>query len=153
MPTSSRPDDFKYLTVSDIIDVVHKLVDERLTEKEPIPPAQAVDLSKLEQALLAPSASAHGADAYPELCDKTAVLLYSLVKGHAWANGNKRIGTVSTFLFLYENGHWWDARPAEMFAHVTWVAASDARSFKEALAYLSAYFRQKLVPVPSEIQT
>lgn len=140
-----------YLTVPDILDVVHKLVEERLTAREPVPPARAVDLAKLEAALGAPQRTGGGSDLYPELADKTAILLYSMVKAHAWSNGNKRIGTVSTFLFLAENDKWWAANGNDIQAHVRWIATSEARCFQEVLAYLKKYFRMQLTEIPPDV--
>lgn len=110
-----------------------------------MPPFANVDLPKLESALAAPQRTMFGEELYPALSDKAAILHYSLVKGHAWSNGNKRMGTVATFLFVGFNGHWWRLDDSELFTHVTWVAASDARCYAEVIAYLRAYFRQRLV--------
>lgn len=43
-------------------------------------------------------------DIYPSLEEKAAILLYLIVKNHAFADGNKRIGAVCFLLFLQQNG-------------------------------------------------
>jgi prophage maintenance system killer protein len=112
-PTSSAPE-IKYLTVSDIRDVVHAYIARELTRQEPVPAWETVDLNKLEAALAAPQRSAFGFEPYPELADKAAILLYSMAKAHAWGNGNKRMSFVATLLFLGINGHWWDANSEDI---------------------------------------
>lgn len=43
-------------------------------------------------------------DIYPSLEEKAAILLYLIVKNHAFADGNKRIGAACFLLFLQQNG-------------------------------------------------
>lgn len=59
---------------------------------------------KLEAALERPKASAFGSDAYPAVAEKAAALLQSLVVGHPFMDGNKRIGLGACLLFLELNG-------------------------------------------------
>lgn len=42
-------------------------------------------------------------DFYPSLEEKAAMLLYLIIKNHAFADGNKRIGAACFLLFLKEN--------------------------------------------------
>jgi death on curing protein len=121
-------------------------VTRHLTEVEPMPEWGTVDLHKLEGALGAPSRTLGTEDAYPTFGEKTAILAYSMIKAHAWANGNKRMALISTLLFTALNAKWWDVLPEDARAHVTWIAASDSRCFPEVIAYLTKYFDQKIVP-------
>jgi death-on-curing protein len=43
-------------------------------------------------------------DAYPDLWAKAAALLHSIVKNHPLVDGNKRLGWLSTAVFLELNG-------------------------------------------------
>ena len=43
-------------------------------------------------------------DAYPSLEEKAAMLLYLVVKNHAFVDGNKRIAAACFLLFLERNG-------------------------------------------------
>lgn len=45
-----------------------------------------------------------GADAYPDLWTKAAALLQPVVKNHPLIDGNKRLGWLSTAVFLELNG-------------------------------------------------
>ncbi len=62
------------------------------------------DVGLLESALARPAATAFGADAYPELEDKGAALVHSLVRNHALVDGNKRLGLMGLIVFLGVNG-------------------------------------------------
>ena len=45
-----------------------------------------------------------GEDLYPELAEKAAALLHSLVMNHPFVDGNKRVGAMAAELFLVVNG-------------------------------------------------
>ena len=48
--------------------------------------------------------TAFGDDAYPDIWTKAAALLQSIVTNHALVDGNKRLGWLSTGVFLEING-------------------------------------------------
>jgi death-on-curing protein len=62
------------------------------------------DLGQLESAIAQPHATFDGNHLYPELVDKAAALGFSLVQGHAFADGNKRVGYAAMEVFLLLNG-------------------------------------------------
>ncbi|MBX9639430.1 MAG: type II toxin-antitoxin system death-on-curing family toxin [Mycobacteriaceae bacterium] len=60
--------------------------------------------STLGSAVAQPQASFSGQYLYEDLFAMATAYLVSLVKGHAFGNGNKRIGLASALVFLYLNG-------------------------------------------------
>lgn len=62
------------------------------------------DLGLLEAALAQPRATFDGLDLYPDLIAKASSLCFSLVNGHAFIDGNKRIGHAAMEMFLLLNG-------------------------------------------------
>ena len=58
----------------------------------------------LSSAAARPQTTVFGADAYPDIWTKAAALLQSVVKNHPLIDGNKRLGWVSTAVFLELNG-------------------------------------------------
>jgi death-on-curing family protein len=106
--------------------LAHAYVQREWTRMEPMPEWDTVDLAKLQSALAGPSESFGGQELYPEFADKLAVLLYRMAKNHAWANGNKRMATISTFLFAALNRYGWDANNDDVYIHVTFIAASES---------------------------
>ena len=62
------------------------------------------DLGGIESALAQPFASFGGEDLYPTLAEKAAALGFSMIKNHAFVDGNKRIGHAAMEIFLFMNG-------------------------------------------------
>ncbi len=62
------------------------------------------DIGLLGSAVARPRTSAFGEDAYPDILTKAAALLQSIVNNHALIDGNKRLGWLSTAVFLEVNG-------------------------------------------------
>jgi death on curing protein len=63
------------------------------------------DLNALKAAIQRPYSTFDGKDLYPTIHDKAAALVESLVKNHAFIDGNKRIGYVMLRFFLMESGY------------------------------------------------
>ena len=62
------------------------------------------DFGALESAIAQPKATSGGVDLYPALIEKAAALGLSLVQGHAFVDGNKRVGHAAMETFLILNG-------------------------------------------------
>ena len=58
----------------------------------------------LDSALHAPFQTFSGEELYPDIFEKAARLGFGLIKGHAFIDGNKRIGTHVMLIFLRLNG-------------------------------------------------
>ncbi len=61
------------------------------------------DLNLLRSAVARPQATFSG-DLYPDLFSKAAALMDSLIRNHAFVDGNKRTGVTSAAMFLRQNG-------------------------------------------------
>ncbi len=84
-----------YLTLPELIHVAERALGG---------PAAVRDHGLLESALARPQTVVYGEEAYPELEQKVAALLHSIVKNHALIDGNKRLGLAATIAFLGING-------------------------------------------------
>ena len=62
------------------------------------------DFGALESAIAQPKATFGSVDLYPTLVEKAAALGFSLVQGHAFVDGNKRVGHAAMETFLILNG-------------------------------------------------
>ena len=71
------------------------------------------DLGLLSSAVARPQATFDGQDLYPDLFSKTAALMDSLVRNHAFIDGNKRVGITAAGLFLRIHGRQLTASNAE----------------------------------------
>ena len=63
------------------------------------------DIHLLESAVARPQTTFANKDLYPSVFLKSAVLAHSLIKNHAFIDGNKRTGSVSMLIFLELNGY------------------------------------------------
>ena len=59
----------------------------------------------LESALSNPMQTFGGRFVYQTIYDKSAILLWSIIKNHPFVDGNKRMGLTSTFVFMVLNGY------------------------------------------------
>ena len=62
------------------------------------------DEGLLDAALNTPFQTFGGSDLYPDIIEKASRLGFGLIKGHAFLDGNKRIGTHVMLVFLKLNG-------------------------------------------------
>jgi len=96
------------------------------------------DMTLVESAVNAPSASFGGQFLHTDIFEMAAALLFALVQNHAFIDGNKRVGTAAALVFLEANGVEIDNREPEFSDLVLRVASSRAR--KDEVA---KYFRKR----------
>jgi len=66
-------------------------------------PPPVRDMGLLGSAVARPQTTAFGDDAYPDIWTKAAALLQSIVRNDALVEGNKRLGWLTTAVFLEIN--------------------------------------------------
>jgi death-on-curing protein len=96
------------------------------------------DRGAVEAAVGRPQLTFGGEDLYPEVADKAAALMHSLVMNHAFVDGNKRVGAHACLLFLLANG----MEPIFSAAELTEITLAVARGEVSAEA-LSIWLRQR----------
>lgn len=79
----------RYLTASEVL----------LVNEQEVGPDLLADFGLLEAAVLRPQQSVFGSDAYPDMHTKAAAMMHSLIRNHAFIDGNKRTGVLATILF------------------------------------------------------
>ena len=98
------------------------------------------DIGLLGSAVARPRTSAFGQDAYPDIVTKAAALLQSIVNNHALIDGNKRLGWLSTAVFLEVNGvKVLRVSNDDVYDFVIWVAATSP-AIEEIVARLRLLF-------------
>ena len=85
----------EYLDLDDLLFLAAQLLGD---------PPPVRDMGLLGSAAARPQTSVMGGDAYPDIWEKAASLLQSLVKSHPLVDGNKRLGWLATAVFLELNG-------------------------------------------------
>ncbi len=93
------------------------------------------DESLLNSALNAPFQTFDGKELYETIEEKGARLGYSLIKNHAFLDGNKRIGILVLMVFLEVNGVPLRPTPEEL-TRVTLDVASGELGYEELLAWV-----------------
>ena len=68
------------------------------------PPSNLLNASSLDYIVEAVSASVFGTPMYPEIPDKAAFYMHSIIQNHIFQDGNKRTGLASSLVFLNLNG-------------------------------------------------
>ena len=96
------------------------------------------DEGLLDSALNAPFQTFAGMELYPTIIDKAAHLGYSLIKNHAFVDGNKRIGTHVMLAFLMLNVIDVDYEDEDLIQLILGVAAGKISS-EQLLAWLQAH--------------
>lgn len=98
----------RYLTVADVL-LLHFLAIEKSGGSHGIR-----DLGLIESAVARPRATFGGEDLYKSLYDKLAVLCHSLIKNHAFVDGNKRTSLLSSMTMLELNGYKFNCSQKEL---------------------------------------
>lgn len=96
------------------------------------------DLGLLDSAAHRPTTSLYGHEAYPDLDEKAAALLESLVVNHALVDGNKRLGWLAVVVFYGLNDVDLVAPDDDAFDLVVGLAAGSA-DVAEAVARLRSW--------------
>ena len=111
----NRPVEF--LELDDLIDLARALLGD---------PPPIRDVGLLGSAAARPQTTVFGQDAYPDLIEKAAALLQSIVNNHPLVDGNKRLGWLSTAVFLEINGVAASGiANDEVYDLVIWVASTN----------------------------
>ena len=116
----------EYLTLEDVLALIEDLG---------VGPIR--DIGLLDSAVHRPQATVFGTDAYPDLDQKAAVLLESLVRNHALIDGNKRIGWLATVVFYGLNDVELEA-PDDAYDLVIAIASS-ATTYQDAASHLARW--------------
>ena len=100
------------------------------------------DFGALESAIAQPKATFGGVDLYPTLVEKAAALGFSLVQGHAFVDGNKRVGHAAMETFLILNGTEIDALVGDQERLILDLAAG-----RIGRSHLVDWLRQHIKPL------
>ena len=115
----------EYLTLEDVLELIEDLG---------VGPIR--DIGLLDSAVHRPQATVFGNDAYPDLDQKAAVLLESLVRNRALMDGNKRIGWLATVVFYGLNDVELEAPDDDAY---DLVIASSATTYQDAASHLARW--------------
>lgn len=80
------------------------------------------DMNLLESAILRPNTTFDGKDLYPNVVDKAAAIIESIVKNHPFSDGNKRTGYILMRLILLKSNFDIKATEKEKYEFVIKIA-------------------------------
>jgi len=95
------------------------------------------DMGLLQSAVAMPAATFGGQYLHADLHEMAAAYLFHLVKNHAFVDGNKRVGTVASLVFLDMNGVAVDADETEFERLVL-----DVIDNKASKSHVAEFFRR-----------
>lgn len=98
----------KYLTLEDVI-LLHHLSIEKSGGSHGLR-----DTGLLDSAMHRPQATFAGVDLYTTLFDKAGALCHSLIKNHAFVDGNKRTSLLAAMTMLELNGYKFECTQEEI---------------------------------------
>ena len=100
------------------------------------------DLPLLESAIFRPQSSFGGEDLYVTIFDKAAAMMHSLLKNHAFVDGNKRTATVSTIMLLELNRYKLAVNQKELVEFAMHVE-NEALSLDEIASWLQKHSKKR----------
>ncbi len=98
----------KYLSTEDVL-LLHHLLIEKSGGSHGLR-----DAGLLDAAIHRPQATFASQDLYPTLFDKVGALCHSLIKNHAFVDGNKRTSLLSAMTMLELNGYIFKSEQKEL---------------------------------------
>ena len=107
-----------YLTAEQVLFIHYRLVGETGGEHG------VRDLGLLKSAIARPPATFDRQELYPDIFEKAAALMESLINNHPFVDGNKRTGIACAVLFLQQNGVSFSAKNADLEKFTLRVASS-----------------------------
>lgn len=134
----------KQVTLAEAEYVAYSLVKEMMDYGEPMGDFSTRFPNKLESCLSQPFSTFDGAELYPLLLDKAAVLFYLVIKNHPFANGNKRMAVMLMFYFLFKNNKFLDIHPDTLYETALMVADS-TKPMEHQLQVLKRVLKDHLV--------
>lgn len=95
------------------------------------------DFGLLDSAVQRPLQTVFGEDAYPTIFEKAAALFHSLVRNHAFVDGNKRTAVLSMLVFFRLNGYSIEVDQGDLIG----LAVDTAEGMVD-IAYIAERFKQ-----------
>lgn len=123
----------QHLTLGDIVDIR-----DRYAADDPWR-FEIVNAPGLLTALTTPFQAAFGQEAFPELLDKAAAMVFLLIANHPFRDGNKRVAGAALRLFLSRNGLELRAAPDDLHALTRLVTTLHNPRAPEITAWLSSH--------------
>lgn len=127
----------KYLTAEQILFIHSRLIDETGGFHG------IRDLGLLLSGAARPGAAFSGKELYPDIYNKAAALMESLIKNHPFMDGNKRTAITSAGIFLSINGYYLNASQKELET-IALNMATGKTSVKDAMDWFKQHSKKQI---------
>jgi len=117
--------ELKYLTRADVEVIARRLAGRLFPDSDPAATFALLGGEERGGALLESALALPRQPYYPEVCDKAAALMRSLMKNHPFVDGNKRTAVAATLVFLLVNRRVLAATQDELVEFAVKLARSD----------------------------
>ena len=125
----------KYLSTEDVL-LLHHLAVEASGGSHGLR-----DIGLLASAIARPTASFDGKSLYPTIFLKAAALLHSLLRNHAFVDGNKRTSMLAAMTFLELNGYIFIADQEEIVEYAVSIE-NDKLSVESISSWLKSHTKK-----------
>lgn len=125
----------KYLTAEQVLFIHSRLIDETGGSHG------IRDLGILQSAISRPMVTFKGKALYPDVFQKAAAIMESLIKNHPFIDGNKRTAISSAGIFLRINGDSLETSQEEL-EDFTLSMATGKASFNDAVKWFKQYAKK-----------
>jgi len=129
----------RYLSTNQVLVLYNEIVEETGGSKG------LRDIGMLESAVARPRATFGGKDLYSDVFSKAAALGYSIIRNHAFVDGNKRIGYMAMEIFLRTNGYGLKATLDQKYTFVMEIAQK-AKDEKVITQWLKSHSKRMKKP-------
>ncbi len=134
--------DIKYLDYESFSQLLFSIVEEEFSydPTDPLPDYRREDSASLEKIL----SLIQNDQYYADLFAKAAYLFVSIVEGHIYSNGNKRLGMVAMLYFLFSNSYKGKFVTGELYELCLYVADKERNndaSFQTLKAYTEEFLK------------
>lgn len=127
----------KYLTVKDVL-LLHNMAIDTSGGSHGLR-----DFGLLESAVARPQSSFDGEDLYQTIFLKAGALVHSLLRNHAFVDGNKRTSMFSIMTFLELNGYKFDAKQKDVVDYALKIE-NEKLSVEEIAGWLKKHAKRTL---------
>lgn len=128
------------------LEELHSILVEKFREDgEPIPPFSVANEHNIDALIKLPQSNFFGAEQYPTLESKAAIIFFTINKKHLFPNANKRFSVLCLSVFLEANGKELSVSADELTKKALWLAqTTHTHNFDDIKQELENWINQNI---------
>lgn len=141
----------KYLSFEDFTVLLFEVIQEQLNydPNDPLPDYRKENSQSLEKVLTLVQNDSY----YPTVVGKAAYLFVSIIEGHIYSNGNKRLGLVTLLYFLIINRLTVKVAVGELSDLCLYIADKERNNnatFEQLKLFAEKFLKERMIPFNAE---